>query len=80
MHKAGLTFLTDQDARPEGSSHPGTHLWDNGANAVDELKRVMDVRKMALANFTEKKITGRCAHGNPRRSICADVYVPPVSG
>ncbi|AUD01192.1 zinc-dependent metalloprotease [Spirosoma pollinicola] len=56
MHKAGLTFLTDQDARPEGSAHPGTHLWDNGANAVDELRRVMDVRKMALANFTEKKI------------------------
>ena len=56
MHKAGLTFLTDQDARPEGSAHPGTHLWDNGANAVDELKRVSDVRRVALANFSEKKI------------------------
>ena len=56
MHKAGLTFLTDQDARPEGSAHPGTHLWDNGANAVDELKRVSDVRRVALTNFSEKKI------------------------
>lgn len=56
MHKTGLTFLTDQDARPEGSAHPGTHLWDNGANAVDELKRVSDVRRVALANFSEKKI------------------------
>ncbi|WP_020606349.1 zinc-dependent metalloprotease [Spirosoma spitsbergense] len=56
MHKAGLTFLTDKDARPEGSVHPGTHLWDNGADAVDELKRVSDVRRVALANFTEKKI------------------------
>lgn len=56
MHKAGLTFLTDKDARPEGSVHPGTHLWDNGANAVDELKRVSDVRRIALANFSEKKI------------------------
>ena len=56
MHKAGLTFLTDKDARPEGSVHPGTHLWDNGANAVDELKRVSDVRRIALSNFTEKKI------------------------
>ncbi|UHG92005.1 zinc-dependent metalloprotease [Spirosoma oryzicola] len=56
MHKAGLTFLTDQDARPEGSAHPGTHLWDNGNNAVDELKRVSEVRKIALANFSEKKI------------------------
>ncbi len=56
MHKAGLTFLTDQDARPEGSVHPATHLWDNGANAVDELKRVMDVRALALRNFNETKI------------------------
>lgn len=56
MHAQGLSFLTDQDARPEGSVHPATHLWDNGANAVDELNRVAEVRKVALANFTEKKI------------------------
>lgn len=56
MHKAGLTFLTDKDARPEGSVHPATHLWDNGANAVDELKRVSEVRKLVLSNFSEKKI------------------------
>jgi len=52
----GMLFLTDQDARPEGSAHPITHLWDNGKNAVDELNRVMDVRKIALATFSEKKI------------------------
>ncbi len=52
----GLQFLTDQDARPEGSAHPQTHLWDNGANAVDELNRVMQIRKIALQNFSEKKI------------------------
>ena len=56
MQATGLSFLTDQDARPEGSVHPATHLWDNGADAVDELRRVMDVRRVALANFTEKKI------------------------
>ncbi|MVM35567.1 DUF5117 domain-containing protein [Spirosoma sp. HMF4905] len=56
MHKTGLTFLTDKDARPEGSVHPATHLWDNGSNAVDELKRVSDVRRMALSSFSEKKI------------------------
>ncbi|MBC7923072.1 MAG: zinc-dependent metalloprotease [Ferruginibacter sp.] len=52
----GLRFLTDQDARPEGSAHPYTHLWDNGSNAVDELNRVMEVRAVALAGFSEKKI------------------------
>jgi hypothetical protein len=54
--KKGLQFLTDQDARPEGSAHSRTHLWDNGTNAVDELNHVMEVRKIALQNFSEKKI------------------------
>jgi hypothetical protein len=54
--KAGQGFLTDQDARPAGSAHSKTHLWDGGNNAVDELNRVMKVRKIALANFSEKKI------------------------
>src|SRR5205823_3169626 len=33
----GLRFLTDQDARPAGSSSSLAHLWDSGTNAVDEL-------------------------------------------
>lgn len=52
----GLTFLTDQDARPQGSAHPLTHLWDNGANAVDELQRLMKVRSIALSRFGENNI------------------------
>ncbi|MFD2571515.1 zinc-dependent metalloprotease [Spirosoma soli] len=71
MHAAGLSFLTDQDARPEGSVHPATHLWDNGASAVDELKRVMEVRRVALANFTEKKIPA----GTPM-AMLEEVLVP----
>ena len=52
----GLVFLTDQDARPPGSAHPATHLWDNGANAVDELRRVMEIRARALERFSERNI------------------------
>ncbi|MER0437919.1 zinc-dependent metalloprotease [Emticicia sp. W12TSBA100-4] len=55
--RKGLRFLTDQDARPEGSVSPTTHLWDNGADATTELKRVMELRRIALKEFTEKKIT-----------------------
>ncbi|MFN3488813.1 MAG: zinc-dependent metalloprotease [Emticicia sp.] len=55
--RKGLRFLTDQDARPEGSVSPNTHLWDNGADATSELKRVMELRRIALKEFTEKKIT-----------------------
>lgn len=71
MHAKGLTFLTDQDARPEGSVHPKTHLWDNGADATDELRRVIDLRKVVLANFTEKKIPA----GTPMTTL-EEVFVP----
>ncbi len=54
--KAGLTFLSDQDARPAGSAHPFTHLWDNGSDAAVELNRVLDVRAVALYNFGERNI------------------------
>jgi Met-zincin/Domain of unknown function (DUF5117) len=54
--KAGLTFLSDQDARPTGGAHPFTHLWDNGKDPIDELNRVMEVRAVALKNFGEKNI------------------------
>jgi hypothetical protein len=55
-HKRGLSFLSDQDARPAGSAHPAAHLWDNGASAVAELNRVMQLRSVVLRNFSEKKI------------------------
>lgn len=52
----GLTFLTDEDARPTGGAHPAAHLWDNGNDAARELDRVMGVRKTALARFGEGAI------------------------
>ncbi len=73
--KRGLIFLTDQDARPPGSAHPQTHLWDNGTNAVDELGRVMAVRSIALRNFSEKKIPP----GTPL-ALLEDVLVPVYMG
>jgi hypothetical protein len=54
--KDGLTFLSDQDARPVGGSHPYAHLWDNGKDAAEELNRLMQVRAIALKNFGEKNI------------------------
>lgn len=52
----GLSFLSDQDARPQGGAHPYAHLWDNGTSASDELLRVLEVRKVALNNFGENNI------------------------
>lgn len=55
-NKRGLIFISDADARPEGSAHPQAHLWDSGSNAVDELNRVMTVRARALSRFGENNI------------------------
>src|SRR2546429_8929603 len=52
----GLRYLTDQDARPAGSSSSVAHLWDSGANAVDELNRLMQARGAALKRFGENNI------------------------
>jgi hypothetical protein len=69
--RKGLEFLTDQDARPAGALHPRTHLWDNGANATDELKEVIKVRRKALQQFGEKNIRP----GMPM-AMLEDVLVP----
>ena len=52
----GLIFLSDADARPAGSAHPRTHLWDNGEDAATELRRVMAVRRAALERFGEAAV------------------------
>jgi len=52
----GLTFLTDQDARPTGGVHPEAHLWDNARDAAQELERMMRVRRVALDRFGEAAI------------------------
>ena len=54
--KSGLVYITDEDARPPGGAHPFAHLWDNGADAADELARIMKIRAAALARFGENAI------------------------
>ena len=55
-NKKGLQFISDRDARAPGGLHPQAHLWDNGTNAVDELKEMMRVRTKALQQFGENNI------------------------
>jgi hypothetical protein len=69
--KNGLQFISDQDARAAGGLHPQAHLWDNGNDAVAELKNVMQVRAKALSTFGEKNIRT----GTPM-AMLEDVLVP----
>ncbi len=70
-YRRGLRYLTDQDARPAGSSSSVAHLWDSGTNAIDELNRLMQVRGAALRRFGENNIR----EGAPLATL-EDVLVP----
>ena len=65
----GIYYLTDKDAG--ANIHPLASQWDNGKHPVDELERVMKVRKIALNNFSEKKIR----YGEAMSNL-EDVLVP----
>ncbi|HEX7846247.1 MAG TPA: zinc-dependent metalloprotease [Chitinophagaceae bacterium] len=69
--KKGLQFISDQDARAPGGLHPQAHLWDNGSDAVAELKEVNKVRAKALSQFGENNIRP----GVPM-AMLEDVLVP----
>ena len=47
----GLRFVADNDARPVSAGQPLGSLWDDGPDAVGELRRVMAVRRAALDRF-----------------------------
>lgn len=67
----GLLYISDADARPAGGAHPKAHLWDNGENAVDQLHHILDVRDIALQNFSESNIP----QGTPMAEL-EDALVP----
>lgn len=52
----GLVYVADPDARNIGTAHPRGSLWDNGADPVQALDDVMEVRRIALANFNLSRL------------------------
>ena len=73
--KRGLMYLTDQDARPASASTSVAHLWDNGANVIDGLQNLVQVRRVALNRFGEDNIR----EGAPMATL-EDVLVPLYMG
>lgn len=68
---AGLQFISDADARPQGGAHAFAHLWDNGKSASEELENLMTIRAQAISNFSAENIRD----GEPY-SVLEDVFVP----
>ncbi len=69
--KNGARFITDQDARPQGSAHAYAHLWDNGNDVTFELENLLQIRKNAIANFSKDNIKS-----NEPYTVLEDVFVP----
>jgi hypothetical protein len=68
---SGLVYVSDGDSRPVGGAHPLGNLWDNGADAVEELESLLRVRAHALDRFSEENIRP----GRPMATI-EEVIVP----
>lgn len=48
----GLRFISDADVRGPAAAHAGAHLWDNGANALTQFNKLMEIRKTGLNKFS----------------------------
>ena len=70
-NQLGLEFISDSDARAKGGAHPTAHLWDNGGDPITELKRILDIRQQAMAQFGIKNIKKGMA-----LSQLEEVFVP----
>jgi hypothetical protein len=53
---ASMLFISDPDSLKISDAHPRASLWDNGANTIDELQRVIKLRQLALHNFGEASL------------------------
>ncbi len=67
----GYRYITDQDARPNGGAHPYAHLWDNGADATEELEQMLKVREVAIKQFSVDNIKS-----DEPYTVLEDVFVP----
>lgn len=67
----GFRYIADNDARSLSTLHPDGNLWDNGADAIEELNHLLQVRGIALAKFSKRNIR----IGRPLATI-EEVLVP----
>ncbi|QXP62449.1 zinc-dependent metalloprotease [Polaribacter sp. HaHaR_3_91] len=67
----GFKYLSDADSRSQGSASASSHLWDNGGTIYEELYNLLEIRKMAIANFSTDNIKT-----NQPYSVLEDVFVP----
>ena len=67
--RQGLRFVADNDSRPVASANPQGSLWDDAADPVAELRRMMNVRRIAVARFGHSSIPGAQSLASLRRAF-----------
>lgn len=65
----GLRFVPDQDARSPDAAHPEGSLWDDAGEPIAELRRVMDVRRVAVERFGPAALRSGDPQAQLRRSF-----------
>ncbi len=68
---AGLRYISDMDARPQGGAHALAHLWDNGTAATTSLEEMLAIRAIGIRNFSVDNI-----RKNEPYSVLEDVFAP----
>jgi hypothetical protein len=70
----GLRFVSDDDARSIDTAHPLGAVWDNGSDPGAELRHLMEVRRIALAQFGLRCLPVGAPVADLRRRI-APIYL-----
>ncbi len=65
-----LRYTADPEARPVGSGQPHGAIWDDGADPVAELARVLGVRRVAIDRFGPQALRpGEAAQALKRKYV-----------
>ena len=70
-----LRFISDSDSRAAGGAHAQAHLWDNGSEPGAELDRMLEMRQVAMKQFSIHNI-----RTDEPLSVLEDVFVPVYYG
>jgi hypothetical protein len=54
--RRGLRFMNHTDNAFVGAAHEYASVWDNGKDLVEELDHVLEVRRIALAGFSQSAV------------------------
>ncbi len=65
----GLRYVDHVDNAFAGAAHEYASVWDNGADLVDELERVLEVRRLGLEGFSASSLPADAPRGDLQRVL-----------